>query len=46
MCLNYQCIVRQEPEIGSLLNRFVNEQTDNPGFFLCLVGSDMCIRAT
>lgn len=37
----FQFIARQEPEIGSLLNRFVSEQADNPDFFLCLSGSDI-----
>ena len=37
----FQFIARQEPEIGSLLNRFVREHGGNPGFFLCLSGSDI-----
>lgn len=37
----FQFIARQEPEIGSLLNRFVGEQADNPDLFLCLSGSDI-----
>lgn len=37
----FQFIARQEPEIGSLLNRFVSEQADNPDLFLCLSGSDI-----
>lgn len=37
----FQFIARQEPEIGSLLNRFVREHSGNPGFFLCLSGSDI-----
>lgn len=37
----FQFIARQEPEIGSLLNRFVGEHADNPDFFLCLSGSDI-----
>ena len=37
----FQFIARQEPEIGSLLNRFVSEHADNPDFFLCLSGSDI-----
>jgi uncharacterized protein len=37
----FQFIARQEPEIGSLLNRFVAEQAENPDLFLCLSGSDI-----
>jgi AAA+ ATPase superfamily predicted ATPase len=37
----FQFIARQEPEIGSLLNRFVSEHADNPDLFLCLSGSDI-----
>ena len=37
----FQFIARQEPEIGSLLNRFVGEHAENPDFFLCLSGSDI-----
>jgi len=37
----FQFIAQQEPEIGSLLNRFVGEQADNPDLFLCLSGSDI-----
>jgi AAA+ ATPase superfamily predicted ATPase len=37
----FQFIARQEPEIGSLLNRFVAEHADNPDLFLCLSGSDI-----
>lgn len=37
----FQFIARQEPEIGSLLNRFVREHADNPGLFLCISGSDI-----
>lgn len=37
----FQFIARQEPEIGSLLNRFVAEHADNPNLFLCLSGSDI-----
>jgi AAA+ ATPase superfamily predicted ATPase len=37
----FQFIARQEPEIGSLLNRFVSAQGDNPDLFLCLSGSDI-----
>jgi AAA+ ATPase superfamily predicted ATPase len=37
----FQFIARQEPEIGSLLNRFVREHADNPDLFLCLSGSDI-----
>jgi AAA+ ATPase superfamily predicted ATPase len=37
----FQFIARQEPEIGSLLNRFVAEQAGNPDLFLCLSGSDI-----
>jgi hypothetical protein len=37
----FQFIARQEPEIGSLLNRFVGEHADNPDLFLCLSGSDI-----
>src|SRR5207342_1826110 len=37
----FQFIARQEPEIGSLLNRFVQEHADNPELFICLSGSDI-----
>jgi uncharacterized protein len=37
----FQFIARQEPEIGSLLNRFVKRHADNPDLFLCLSGSDI-----
>lgn len=37
----FQFIARQEPEIGSLLNRFAREHAGNPDFFLCLSGSDI-----
>jgi hypothetical protein len=37
----FQFIAQQEPEIGSLLNRFVREHAGNPDFFLCLSGSDI-----
>ncbi len=37
----FQFIARQEPEIGSLLNRFVAEHADNPDLLLCLSGSDV-----
>lgn len=37
----FQFIARQEPEIGSLLNRFVAEQADNPDLLLCISGSDV-----
>lgn len=37
----FQFIARQEPEIGSLLNRFVDEHADNPDLLLCLSGSDV-----
>lgn len=37
----FQFIARQEPEIGSLLNRFVREHAGNPDLFLCLSGSDI-----
>jgi AAA+ ATPase superfamily predicted ATPase len=37
----FQFIARQEPEIGSLLNRFAREHADNPDFLLCLSGSDI-----
>jgi len=37
----FQFIARQEPEIGSLLNRFVSEHADNSDLFLCLSGSDI-----
>jgi uncharacterized protein len=37
----FQFIARQEPEIGSLLNRFVDEHAENPDLFLCLSGSDI-----
>jgi AAA+ ATPase superfamily predicted ATPase len=37
----FQFIARQEPEIGSLLNRFVSREGENPDLFLCLSGSDI-----
>ena len=37
----FQFIARQEPEIGSLLNRFVEEHEDNADLLLCLSGSDV-----
>jgi uncharacterized protein len=37
----FQFIARQEPEIGSLLNRFAREHADNPNLLLCLAGSDI-----
>lgn len=32
----FQFIARQEPEIGSLLSRFVREHASNPDLLLCL----------
>jgi AAA+ ATPase superfamily predicted ATPase len=37
----FQFIAHQEPEIGSLLNRFVAEHAANPNLLLCLSGSDI-----
>ena len=37
----FQFIARAEPEVGSLLNRFVREHVDNPDLLLCLSGSDI-----
>ncbi|HVW45683.1 MAG TPA: ATP-binding protein [Solirubrobacterales bacterium] len=37
----FQFIAREEPEIGSLLNRFVDEHADNGDLFLVLSGSDI-----
>jgi len=37
----FQYIARREPEIGSLLNRFIREHASNAGLFLCLSGSDV-----
>ena len=37
----FQFIARREPEVGSLLNRFVREHADNPDLLLCLSGSDI-----
>jgi hypothetical protein len=37
----FQFIARQEPEIGSLLNRFVDEHAANPDLLLCISGSDV-----
>ncbi|HEY6145404.1 MAG TPA: ATP-binding protein [Solirubrobacterales bacterium] len=37
----FQFIARQEPEIGSLLNRFILEHEANPNLLLCLSGSDV-----
>lgn len=37
----FQFIARQEPEIGSLLNRFVQEHEGNGDLLLCIAGSDL-----
>ena len=37
----FQFIARQEPEIGSLLNRFIAEHEDNPDLLLCVSGSEV-----
>jgi AAA+ ATPase superfamily predicted ATPase len=37
----FQFIARQEPEIGSLLNRFVADHAENPDLLLCISGSDV-----
>src|SRR4029077_1694646 len=37
----FQFIARQEPEIGSLLNRFAQEHAGNADLLLCLSGSDI-----
>ncbi|MDQ3725363.1 MAG: ATP-binding protein [Actinomycetota bacterium] len=37
----FQFIARQEPEIGSLLNRFILEHEGNPDLLLCLSGSEV-----
>jgi len=37
----FQFIARQEPEIGSLLNRFVQEHEGNANLLLCISGSDV-----
>lgn len=37
----FQFVARREPEIGSLLNRFVDEHADNRDLFLCISGSDV-----
>jgi AAA+ ATPase superfamily predicted ATPase len=37
----FQFIAVQEPEIGSLLNRFAREHAEDPNLFLCLSGSDI-----
>ena len=37
----FQFIARQEPEIGSLLNRFIAEHEDNPDLLLCISGSEV-----
>lgn len=37
----FQFIARQEPEIGSLLNRFVREHADDGNLLLCISGSDI-----
>lgn len=37
----FQFIARQEPEVGSLLNRFVSAHEDDPDMFLCISGSDV-----
>lgn len=37
----FQFIARQDPEIGSLLNRFIREHGEDERLFLCLAGSDV-----
>lgn len=37
----FQFIARQEPGVGSLLNRFAAEHEDDGNLFLCLSGSDV-----
>jgi AAA+ ATPase superfamily predicted ATPase len=37
----FQFIARQEPEIGSLINRFVSQHADNSGLLFCIAGSDV-----
>lgn len=37
----FQFIARQEPEIGSLLNRFARAHAEDPNLLLCLSGSDI-----
>ncbi len=37
----FQFLARQEPEIGSLLNRFIDEHAGNPDLLLCISGSDV-----
>jgi len=37
----FQFIARQEPEIGSLLNRFIAEHENNPDLLLCISGSEV-----
>lgn len=37
----FQYVARQEPELGSLLNRFMRDHEGNPDLLLCLSGSDV-----
>lgn len=37
----FQYIARQEPEIGSLLNRFIQRHAADAGLLLCISGSDV-----
>jgi hypothetical protein len=37
----FQFIARQEPEIGSLVNRFIREHQDKPELLFCISGSDV-----
>lgn len=37
----FQFIARQEPEVGSLLNRFIAEHENNPDLLLCISGSEV-----
>ncbi len=37
----FQYVARREPEIGSLLNRFIREHKSDSRLFLCISGSDV-----
>lgn len=37
----FQFVARKEPEVGSLLNRFMRAQGGNPDLLLCIAGSDV-----
>jgi uncharacterized protein len=37
----FQFVARREPEIGSLINRFMRENRENANLLLCIAGSDV-----